>query len=192
MLRHAAIAMLAGFSVFMLLQGVAARSGTRVVVVAAHALARGDTLTPRDVVLREEPVSALWDYSPSSPEDVADMVLQLDVPAGVPILTPMLSPMPVVPEGFTAISVSLASVPMGVTTGMTVSLVASSTPACADEGDGQAHTCTVSSSAIVLGPPGTDDLTAASTQVFAMPPEDAVAVMAAQQAADIMVVSHAD
>ena len=191
-LRHVAISLLAGLCVMMTLQAFTANTATRTVVVAAHTLSRGDTLTQQDVALRSVADNPLWQNAPSTLDAVTGQVLQLEVPDGEPLFTSMLSVAPTVPEGFTSIAVSVASEPTGITTGMTVSLVASAMPDCPEAAADATHTCTVSNHAMVMQPPATDDLTGATSQVFALNPEDAVAVIAAEKVTDIMVVSRAD
>ena len=176
----------------MMLQAVSARTATRTVVVAAHALSRGDTLTQQDVALRSVVDNPLWERAPSTLDAVTGQVLQLGVNDGEPLFTSMFSAASTVPEGFTSIAVSVASVPSQISTGMTVSLVASAVPDCPEEALSATNTCTVSDQAVVMEAPTTDDLTDATSQVFALSPDDAVAVIAAEKVTDIMVVSRVD
>ena len=191
-LRHLAIAISAGLCVFMALETFAANTATHTVVVAARPLASGNTLSEEDVTLRSVAENSLWAHAPSTLDAVTGQVLQLDVQPGEPIFTSMLSQEPTVPEGFTSIAVNLASTDLSLATGMTVSLVASALPDCPEDTTASTAACTVSDNALVMEPATTDDLTGATSQVFAMHPDDAVAVLAAEKVSDIMVVSHAD
>lgn len=190
--RHAVIALLVGLCVFILLQGVSSQTATHTVVVAAHTLTRGKAIERQDVLIRTVPDSAVWDHAPASADEVVKLLPLLDIRAGEPILASMLATTPLLPEGFTAIDVRLASVPGSISVGMTVSLVTTAVHGCPDGISPERDSCVLSPSAIVMESHHSDALTDSTSQVFAMPPDDALNVISAQKTADIMAVSRAD
>lgn len=105
--RRWAAALAVGIAVFAALQCVALSVRTCAVAVAAADLDRGRVVAGADVEVRRFPASAALDAAFGSADEVAGLVLQVDVPAGTPLFPAMARASPVAPPGSAVVDVRL-------------------------------------------------------------------------------------
>lgn len=105
--RRWAAALAVGIAVFAALQCVALSVRTCAVAVAAADLGRGRVVAGADVEVRRFPASAALDAAFGSADEVAGLVLQVDVPAGTPLFPAMARASPVAPPGSAVVDVRL-------------------------------------------------------------------------------------
>ncbi|KAB7790917.1 cation transport ATPase [Bifidobacterium leontopitheci] len=207
-LRRTMAALCAGFAVFAVLQAVSASVAMRPVVVTTRAVSRGTLLREADVTVTMMPDWQGWRGVLADAGQAVGNVVQIDVDVGQPLFPSSLGSLPAVPKGHTVVGVQLASSGDQFVAGDLVTLVAGSGCA-ADAVRERSGMCVLADRAMVMvggsardPPDSAGDGNSGSlsgglagygdeddgTVSLAMPPDDALAVMAAQREGPIMAV----
>jgi hypothetical protein len=189
--RRLTAAICAGLAVLFGLEAVLASVETETVVVASRPIARGETIMADDVRLAEMPKSSLSPSMVGKVKDVMGRIAQIDIAPEDPMLKPMARNAPITPDGFTVIEVRLASEETSLITGDTIAL--DSAIGCANETAVEApQSCKLVERAIVMEHPGkpSGNYDENPPVSLAMPPEDALRVMASQEAGAIIAVAR--
>ncbi|MBT1179834.1 SAF domain-containing protein [Bifidobacterium vespertilionis] len=198
--RRLGAALCAALAVFAALQSLSALVRTETVVVASADIARGETLSAAKVSVMEIPVSGLGSGAYRDAGEVGGSIAQIPIARGQPLFRGMIAKAPVAPDGSTTIEVRLASVPDRLIAGDAVDLVSS--VGC---GDQSAQSCTLATNALTISAPigsagsapkgglgGMTDMAAEPlTVTFALKPQEALAVLAQQEAGPLLAVLHA-
>ena len=182
MMRRFAAALSAGTAVLLAFGVALAGADTRPVLVAVSPAAQGDALTDAQLALTQVPATDCLDGAIGSWDEWrsrygAAAVAAIDIEAGQPIFPTMIRASPVTPAGHTVIAIRLASDDATLMVGDEIELV--SAVGCAD---GE-PSCRLSERAIVMGADG--EYTA-----VALSADDALRVMASQEAGAIVAVAH--
>ena len=102
-------AVCAGLAVFAALQCVRLTISTQPVVIAAQPIAKGSVITADSLALRDLPYDEALRNVFHDCDDAVGLIAQVDVAEGGIVTSTMARASPVVPEGYTAIEVRLAS-----------------------------------------------------------------------------------
>lgn len=167
-------ALCAGLAVLLTLGGAVALVAKTPVVVASRAITRGSVVTVNDVTTTRIASLNVSGMMMESLDDVVGKIAQIDIESGEPFTSHMARDAPVTPDGFTTIDVPLAS--SGFVAGDRVRLLTSM--GC------DSSLCTLADPAIVMDLPNEDT----HLTTLAMSPQDALAVMKAQDVASIVAV----
>ena len=192
----------AGLAIFAALQCVRLTISTQSVVIAAKSIAKGgvisaDSLALRDIPYDEALRSVAHDIDEAlrsvahDIDDAVGLIAQVDIAEGSIVTSAMARASPVVPKGYTAVEVRLASSADSLTIGDTVTLSSATmfseaTPETVPDMDAVSlrELCT---GAILTAKPSrnADGNTLA---VFAMPPHEAATVLQAQEYSAIIAI----
>ena len=159
----------AGLAIFAALQCVRLTISTQSVVIAAKSIAKGGVISADSLALRDIPYDEALRSVAHDIDDAVGLVAQVDIAEGSIVTSAMARASPVVPKGYTAVEVRLASSADSLTIGDTVTL---------------RELCT---GAILTAKPSrnADGNTLA---VFAMPPHEAATVLQAQEYSAIIAI----
>ena len=171
----------AGLAIFAALQCVRLTISTQSVVIAAKSIAKGGVISADSLALRDIPYD----------EALRSVAHDMDIAEGSIVTSAMARASPVVPKGYTAVEVRLASSADSLTIGDTVTLSSATmfseaTPETVPDMDAVSlrELCT---GAILTAKPSrnADGNTLA---VFAMPPHEAATVLQAQEYSAIIAI----
>ena len=195
-LRHLVISLLIGLAVFAALESATSFVATTPIIVAKHAIARGEPITRDDIKMLKVTGNRPFSQAASAAADVVDQVPLVDIASGDPVLNSMITPAPTLPEHHTIIDVRLYGEQAHVVTGATVSLVVASQQDCpvqpsleqsSPEQSPDSRLCVLAAEAIAM-PQAKQSSPSDSHRRFAMSQDDAAHVMQAQDVADILAV----
>ncbi len=175
--------MCAALGVICALECVLSAVATQPVVVAKRGIARGAIITAADVRLEQVPDHAALRGALHATSDAVDALAQVDVGAGEVLLPSMVGTRPTVPEGHTVIDVRLGDQQEPFPTGTSIQLA--SVVGCDEP---ETTLCTLSTQAVVMAAAHLDDATGMHVTPVAMPADDAVRVLAAQNEGPIIAV----
>lgn len=201
--RRLLCAAAASVAVFAALMCVVTATATRMIVVAAVDIEYGTVIDPDMVRVTAWPSSdslVLPNVFVTMEEIPDGGIAQVDIGAGQPLFRPMIRDQPSVPDGFTVIEVHLASDTGALIPGDTVALA--SLAGCEgshDAGASSEQSCILVEHAMVMTGRGTKGASsetssgnydARSLTMLAMPPDDALRVMASQEAGAVVAVAR--
>lgn len=181
--RRLLAAVCTALGVLCALECVLSAVATQPVVVAERGIARGTIITAADVRLEQLPNHTALHSALHATGDAVDALAQVDVSAGDVLLPSMVGVQPVVSEGHTVIDVRLGDQQEPFPTGTSIQLA--SVVGC-DNPD--TALCTLSAQAVVMAAAHLDEATGMHVTPVAMPADDAVRVLAAQNEGPIIAV----
>ncbi|MBW3088764.1 flagella basal body P-ring formation protein FlgA [Bifidobacterium sp. 82T24] len=198
-LRRLAIALCCGFAVWFALQCVMSTVATRAVVVTVRGITRGDVIGDGDVAVRLVPDSDAMGHAIGDVRRVVGDVARVDIEAGAPVIRGMTSSEPVSSDGRTTLEVALASAPDSLTPGDTIRLV--TTGEGGDATTSKTRARTLADDVLVMKTPPRDDDDGAGllsadaadgrrTVMVSLTPDEALAVLGAQEASPILAVER--
>ena len=170
----------AGLAIFAALQCVRLTISTQSVVIAAKSIAKGGVISADSLALRDIPY-----------DEAVGLIAQVDIAEGSIVTSAMARASPVVPKGYTAVEVRLASSADSLTIGDTVTLSSATmfseaTPETVPDMDAVSlrELCT---GAILTAKPSRN-ADGDTLAVFAMPPHEAATVLQAQEYSAIIAI----
>ena len=169
---------------FAALQCVRLTISTQPVVIAAQPIAKGSVITADSLALRDLPYDKALRNVFHDCDDAVGLIAQVDVAEGGIVTSTMARASPVVPEGYTAIEVRLASSADNLSLGDVVTLSSATTFGEATPGtspDTDAVTLRELCSGAILTAKPSRDADGNTLAVFAMPPHEAATVLQAQE-----------
>ncbi len=169
----ACLSVLAVFSVMTSLQH------STTIIVAAHAIKRGETIRSQDIAVMKVPNSPITRNALQSSEEAVGKIAQIDFEANQPLSPTNARDAPVVPSGHTVLDVTVANGKTSLQAGDSVSLMSS--VGCEEVSD----VCTLASKALVMGM--ADDDSGVRLSV-ALDPDAALNVMKAAELGAIIAV----
>lgn len=184
-------AVCAGLAVFAALQCVRLTISTQPVVIAAQPIAKGSVITADSLALRDLPYDEALRNVFRDCDDAVGLIAQVDVAEGGIVTSTMARASPVVPEGYTAIEVRLASSADNLSLGDAVTLSSATifgeaTPEASPDTD--AVTLRELCSGAILTAKPSRDADGNTLAVFAMPPHEAATVLQAQEYSAIIAI----
>lgn len=207
-LTRLAAAVCAGLAMFAALSCVEATVATTPVVVATREIARGNVVRKADVEVAALPASSAMEHALGDMDEAVGTVAQGDIEAGQPLFDTSVSEAPVAPDNRTVLEVRVASDVADLIAGDRVALATAITESCpadapenpppeATDGDASAAQtetldglCSLSEDALVMAKPRKDDQNiSGGTVSLALPPQDALRVMAVQENAPIVAIA---
>lgn len=104
------VVLCAGLMMFLVVSSIIAAQATQVIPVAAHYIAQGAHVTARDVRYVSVPQHTVFQHTLTEHISAKNpLVTTCEIQPGMPILRNSVSHIPSIPEGFTTITVHLAS-----------------------------------------------------------------------------------
>lgn len=176
---------------FAALQCVVATVRTQPTVVATHAISRGNVIEADAIAVRDIAQDSSLTDSFRSVEDVVGRFARVDIVENSLVLRSMARDSPSVPKGHTIITVRLASSASEMTVGDTVTLAGTTldgTPYDESQESGTPILHELATEAVLIET-ASKDSSGMDTAVFAMRPEEAAAVLRAQQYSAIIAVT---
>lgn len=180
----------AGLAIFAALQCVRWTS-TQSVVIAAKSIAKGGVISADSLALRDIPYDEALRSVAHDIDDAVGLIAQVDIAEGSIVTSAMARASPVVPKGYTAVEVRLASSADSLTIGDTVTLSSATmfseaTPETVPDMDAVSlrELCT---GAILTAKPSRN-ADGDTLAVFAMPPHEAATVLQAQEYSAIIAI----
>ncbi|NEG69679.1 SAF domain-containing protein [Bifidobacterium choloepi] len=190
----AAIAVFAAMTV--VTDAIGDATATVPVVVTTRPVSRGESVVPQALTIADVPSHAALDDAVGSLEDAVGSVARIDLPSGGIVTAAMLADSPAVPDGYAEVAVTLASSTASLDVGGTVavsgfcSAIAALRSSAADSSDSDGTgVCTIAADAVVIAlgdMTGEDE--SSGTIRLAMPPSDALAVLAAADATPLVAI----
>lgn len=184
-------AVCAGLAMFAALQCVRLTISTQPVVIAAQPIAKGSVITVDSLALRDIPYDEALRSVAHDIDDAVGLIAQVDIAEGSIVTSAMARASPVVPKGYTAVEVRLASSADSLTIGDTVTLSSATmfsgaTPETVPDMDAVSlrELCT---GAILTAKPSRN-ADGDTLAVFAMPPHEAATVLQAQEYSAIIAI----
>lgn len=185
--RRLAAALLAGLTLFAILQYVSGMIITKPIVVAAKVINRGDTIHSEQLRIIAVPEVGVLHDMMSVISDVEGSIARIQIPSGAPLLASAIGPRPIIPDGYTVIDVRLSGGWREVIKSDNVSLSAAG-PCNTDaepsitptSGQQPVITCTIADHAIVMGA-ARDDESGTAVIPLAMPAEEALHILSVQE-----------
>lgn len=176
---------------FAALQCVMATVRTQPAVVATHAISRGTVIEADALAVRDVAQDSALTDSFRSVDDVIGRFARVDIVENSLVLRSMARDSPSVPKGYTIITVRLASSVGEMTVGDAVTLSGTTLDGTPYDESQESVTPMLHELATeaVLIEAATKDSSGADTAVFAMRPEEAAAVLRAQQYSAIIAVT---
>lgn len=190
-LRRLIAAVCAGLAMFAALQCVAMTVRTQPAVIATRAISRGNVIEADSLVVRNIARDPSLADTFRSLDDAIGKFARVDIAENSLILRSMARASPAVPQGHTIITVHLASSADELMVGDMVMLAGATLDGAAYDESQESDTPILRELATeaVLLEAASKDSSGASTAVFAMRPEDAAAVLRAQQYSAIIAVT---
>lgn len=186
-MRRIAIALCTGMAVFFTLAAVTSGVATRPVVMTAHDLRRGRTITARDLVIREMPVYMGQGSTFGAITPVVGRVAQIDIGAGTPLFHGMVGSVPEVPQHFTVLDIPISGSVADLRPGDEVALT--DPKACVREGCADERHM-LAGRAVVMGPSRINAGDGMTSMPFAVDQESAGRVLTARESATVIVVTR--
>ena len=176
----------AGLAIFAALQCVRLTISTQSVVIAAKSIAKGGVISADSLALRDIPYDEALRSVAHDIDDAVGLIAQVDIAEGSIVTSAMARASPVVPKGYTAVEVRLASSADSLTIGDTVTLSSEATPETVPDMDAVSlrELCT---GAILTAKPSRN-ADGDTLAVFAMPPHEAATVLQAQEYSAIIAI----
>ncbi|MBT1177419.1 SAF domain-containing protein [Bifidobacterium callimiconis] len=188
LVRRLTIAVCAGLSVWLILQCLMSLVARGPVAVASASISRGSTITAASVTIEQVPVSAITESAFSSADDVDGLIAQVDIAKGEPIMRGMATRAPVVAADHTAVEITVSSSTDALMPGRAVRLVAADRVLAESAMVVKVPERGSDDSSGILSGRGGDD----ATVTVALTAEEAMAVLAAQEAGPILAVALSD
>lgn len=181
----------AGLAIFAALQCVRLTISTQSVVIAAKSIAKGGVISADSLALRDIPYDEALRSVAHDIDDAVGLIAQVDIAEGSIVTSAMARASPVVPKGYTAVEVRLASSADSLTIGDTVTLSSATmfseaTPETVPDMDAVSlrELCT---GAILTAKPSRN-ADGDTLAVFAMPPHEAATVLQSQEYSAIIAI----
>lgn len=176
---------------FAALQCVRLTISTQPAVIAAQPIAKGSVITADSLALRDLPYDEALRNVFHDCDDAVGLIAQVDVAEGGIVTSTMARASPVVPEGYTAIEVRLASSADNLSLGDVVTLSSATifdeaTPEASPDTD--AVTLRELCSGAILTAKPSRDADGNTLAVFAVPPHEAATVLQAQEYSAIIAI----
>lgn len=164
---------------------------TQSVVIAAKSIAKGGVISADSLALRDIPYDEALRSVAHDIDDAVGLIAQVDIAEGSIVTSAMARASPIVPKGYTAVEVRLASSADSLTIGDTVTLSSATmfseaTPETVPDMDAVSlrELCT---GAILTAKPSRN-ADGDTLAVFAMPPHEAATVLQAQEYSAIIAI----
>lgn len=176
---------------FAALRCVVATVRTQPAVVATHAISRGDVIEADAIAVRDVAQDSSLTDSFRSVDDVIGRFARVDIVENSLVLRSMARASPPVPKGYTIITVRLASSADEMTVGDSVTLAGAALDdmSCDESQGSDTPMLHELATEAVLIETASKDSNGADAAVFAMRPEEAAAVLRAQQHSAIIAVT---